>query len=323
MVAISKAKIYLAVGIEFEKANLKKIVSTNPNLIVVHTDEGIDKISMPAHNHHEDEQNHEEGEHNGEDEDDSHHEHEALDPHIWLSPRLVKAQARIILKALQESDPGNRSEYESNFRQFDSQLDQLNADLNQTFASKKGMRFLVFHPSWGYFAHAYGLEQVPIKIEGKTPKPAQLKSLIDYAKKEKIQVVFVQPQFSAKSAELIAKEIGGEVAFTDPLAEDWMANLRKVAIQSSARESANTTWPPISLATSSALLVENWGWTKTTLTPFSLACLINSFNRAGFGSFPSISMGTCSSPYALAKYPQAGWNTMNRCPCLSAKVFFS
>ncbi len=229
MVAISKAKIYLAVGIEFEKANLKKIVSTNPNLKVVHTDEGIDKISMPAHNHHEDEQNHEEGEHHGEDEDDSHHEHEALDPHIWLSPRLVKAQARIILKALQESDPGNRSEYESNFRQFDSQLDQLNADLNHTFAGKKGMRFLVFHPSWGYFAHAYGLEQVPIEIEGKTPKPAQLKSLIDYAKKEKIQVVFVQPQFSAKSAELIAKEIGGEVAFTDPLAEDWMANLRHVA----------------------------------------------------------------------------------------------
>ena len=73
MVAISKAKIYLAVGIEFEKANLKKIVSTNPNLKVVHTDEGIDKISMPAHNHHEDEQNHEEGEHHGEDEDDSHH----------------------------------------------------------------------------------------------------------------------------------------------------------------------------------------------------------------------------------------------------------
>jgi len=229
MVAISKAKIYFAVGIEFEKANLKKIVSTNPNLKVVHTDEGIDKIPMPAHLHDEEEQDHDEGEHHGGDEEDDHHEHEALDPHIWLSPRLVKAQARIILKALQESDPSNRSEYESNFRQFASQIDQLNADLNNMFAGKQGMRFLVFHPSWGYFAHAYGLEQVPIEIEGKEPKPAQLKSLIDYAKKETIQVVFVQPQFSAKSAELIAKEIGGEVAFTDPLAEDWMSNLRHVA----------------------------------------------------------------------------------------------
>lgn len=143
--------------------------------------------------------------------------------------RLVKAQARIILKALQESDPSHRSEYESNFQHFASQIDKLNTDLTKLFADKQGMPFLVFHPAWGYFAHSYGLEQVPIEIEGKEPKPAQLRRLIEYAKKEKIQVVFVQPQFSAKNAELIAKEIGGEVAFTDPLAEDWMANLRHVA----------------------------------------------------------------------------------------------
>ncbi|MDZ7580099.1 MAG: zinc ABC transporter substrate-binding protein, partial [Deltaproteobacteria bacterium] len=80
-----------------------------------------------------------------------------------------------------------------------------------------------------YFAQAYGLRQVPIEIEGKDPKPAQLKELIEHARQKGIRVVFVQPQFSTKSAELVAKEIGGQVAFADPLAEDWMANLRKVA----------------------------------------------------------------------------------------------
>jgi zinc transport system substrate-binding protein len=77
--------------------------------------------------------------------------------------------------------------------------------------------------------HAYGLKQVPIEIEGKEPKPAQLKELIQHARKNKIKVVFVQPQFSTKIAELVAQEIGDQVAFTDPLAEDWMANLRQVA----------------------------------------------------------------------------------------------
>jgi zinc transport system substrate-binding protein len=229
MVAISKAKLYFTIGIEFEKANLQKIVLTNPKLKVVHTDHGIKKISMPAHHHDEVEQDHEKGEHHGEDEQDGHYEHEGLDPHIWLSPSLVKVQARIILKALQENDPSHRNEYESNFQQFAVQIDELNADLNKLFAGKKGLRFLVFHPAWGYFAHAYGLEQIPIEIEGKEPKPAQLKELIEHAKKEKIQVVFVQPQFSTKKAELIAREIGGQVAFADPLAEDWMANLRHVA----------------------------------------------------------------------------------------------
>ena len=88
---------------------------------------------------------------------------------------------------------------------------------------------MVFHPSWGYFARQYGLEQVPIEIEGKAPKPAQLAELIGHAKEQNIQIIFVQPQFSRKSAEVVAREIGGKVVFADPLAEDWLQNLADVA----------------------------------------------------------------------------------------------
>jgi zinc transport system substrate-binding protein len=141
----------------------------------------------------------------------------------------VKSQARTILTALQEVDPANRSVYEANFKAFATQIDQLDADLKKIFAGKKGLQFMVFHPAWGYFAHAYGLKQVPVEIEGKDPKPAQLKELIEHAREKNIKVIFVQPQFSAKSAELVAKEIDGEVAFVDPLAENWSANLLEVA----------------------------------------------------------------------------------------------
>ena len=88
---------------------------------------------------------------------------------------------------------------------------------------------MVFHPAWGYFAHAYGIKQVPIEIEGKEPKPAQLKELIEHARENSIKLVFLQPQFSSQSADVVAREIGGQVAFADPLAEDWMGNLRQVA----------------------------------------------------------------------------------------------
>jgi zinc transport system substrate-binding protein len=277
MVALSKAKLYFAVGIEFEKANLSKITATSPSLKVIHTDHDIEKLAMEAHHHHDDhaEEHHEgeqpeadhdhekdehhgdadhdqeKGEHHGEAEHDQekgeHHEkaehehhgeaehdkdrhdHAGLDPHIWLSPPLVKIQARTILAALQEVDPVHRSVYEANFKAFTAQIDQLNADLKKIFAGKTGLQFVVFHPAWGYFAHAYGLKQVPIEIEGKEPKPAQLKELIQHARENKIKVVFVQPQFSSQSAEVVAREIGGQVAFVDPLAEDWMANLRQVA----------------------------------------------------------------------------------------------
>jgi zinc transport system substrate-binding protein len=253
MVAISKAQLYFAVGIEFEQANLKKITSTNPNLKVIHTDHGIEKLAMAAHDHHQEghteahhqdehaevhhegdhheaDHAHEKGDHHAEAEhDEGHHEHTGLDPHIWLSPPLVKIQARAILAALQDADPGHRDDYAANFNAFMTRIDQLDADLKKTFADQKGLQFMVFHPSWGYFAHAYGLKQVPIEVEGKDPKAAQLQELIQHARQNGIKVIFVQPQFSATSAQLVAKEIGGQVVFADPLAEDWMANLREVA----------------------------------------------------------------------------------------------
>ena len=80
-----------------------------------------------------------------------------------------------------------------------------------------------------YFAQAYGLKQVSIEIEGKEPKPADLRELIEHARADGIKFVFVQPQFSARSAKLIAREISGQVVFADPLAEDWAGNLRAVA----------------------------------------------------------------------------------------------
>lgn len=213
MVSLATAKLFFAIGIEFEAARLKKILSTNPQIKVVHTDEGIQKISMT------------EGDHHGEDQ----HDHSGFDPHIWLSPPLVMMQARTILNALGEADPVNRSYYEANFKAFMAELVDLDADLKKIFADRQGLRFMVFHPSWGYFARSYGLVQVPIEIEGKSPKPAQLAGLIENARENNIKIIFVQPQFSSKSAELIAREIGGEVAFVDALAEDWSENLREVA----------------------------------------------------------------------------------------------
>lgn len=153
----------------------------------------------------------------------------ARDPHIWLSPPLVVIQARNILKGLQEVDPEHAAFYAANCRTFISMVESLDQELRRVFADLKGRAFMVFHPSWGYFAHAYGLKQVPVEIEGKHPKPAQLKALIDYARAHRVQVVFAQPKFSSKSAEQVAREIGGRVAFADPMPLNWADHLREMA----------------------------------------------------------------------------------------------
>jgi len=219
MAAISRTHIYFAIGVPFEKTWLKKIAAANPDMQVVHTDRGIQKIPMAAnHTRFEDQRGKDHQDHHG-----------GLDPHIWLSPALVMTQARTILNALVEIDPEHSAIYEANTKDFVSKLAALDAGLKNTFAGKQGFQFMVFHPSWGYFARNYGLQQVPVEIEGKDPKPAQLKALIEYAQKKHINIIFVQPQFSTRSAELVAKEIGGQVVIADPLASDWYGNLREVA----------------------------------------------------------------------------------------------
>lgn len=229
MAGISKAQAYFAIGVPFEKVWLKKIAAANDKMKVVHTDQGIEKIPMATHHDHHEGEGGDHKEDPNKDANGHQDEHGEPDPHIWLSPPLVKTQARTMLTALLEIDPSHGAEYQRNYEQFMLAIDKLHARLKNTFADCQGEKFMVFHPAWGYFAHAYGIEEVPIGVEGKAPKPAQLKALIEQAREQGIRMVFVQPQFSTKSAKLVAREIGGHVAVVNPLAEDWMDNLRHIA----------------------------------------------------------------------------------------------
>jgi zinc transport system substrate-binding protein len=87
----------------------------------------------------------------------------------------------------------------------------------------------VLHPSWGYFARDYGLRQLAVQIEGKAPKPRQLMQLIGEAGRAKVRALFVQPEFSDKSARLLARELGIPVIKLSPLAPDWEKTLLKLA----------------------------------------------------------------------------------------------
>jgi zinc transport system substrate-binding protein len=150
------------------------------------------------------------------------------DPHVWLSPKTVRSFVPRIAAALAEILPAHREEIEEREQAFLGEIDRLDADIRSSLAGA-GKRFYVFHPAWGYFARDYGLEQVPIEIDNKEPDPHQVAELIQRAREDHAGVIFVQPQFSKRSAELIAEEVGARVVAIDPLARDWEANLRQAA----------------------------------------------------------------------------------------------
>ncbi len=236
---LSDADIYFRIGhIPFEKAQMGKLEDVNPGMQAVDTSEGITLLELAEH-HHEGEDEAEHGHEDGDKEDheaehgeghEEEHSHEGGDdPHIWLSPNLVKTQAGHIYDALVAYSPENEDYFTQNYNSFIQKLEALDNKLKETFEPIEGGTILVFHPAFGYLANDYGFTQEAIEIEGKDPSPQQLEEIVSEAKKDNVKVIFVQKQFSTKSAEAIAEEIDGVVVQIDPLAEDYFANLEDMA----------------------------------------------------------------------------------------------
>lgn len=218
IVSLSAAKAYFTMNMQFENIMLHKLTHNNNALQSIDVTQGVERIAMNSeHHHHKDTENH------------NKQSELFLDPHIWLSISNLKIMADNMAKALISLDEVNAEQYKANLATTMELLSSLQQQLSEQLAPYRGERFFVFHPSFGYFAHEFGLEQEAVEIEGKTPSPRQLSNLIRMAKEDRVKVIFTQPQFDKRSAQAIASAIGGSVVPLDPLAEDVENNLRLMA----------------------------------------------------------------------------------------------
>ena len=226
---IARADLFIGIGMPFEQAWLPRLRAANPRMRVLDAREGIDLLPLDHHDH----------------EGDPGHAgpvptaDEAGDPHLWTSPLLAARMSASIRDTLAELDPAHAEDYGRNQAEFAAELAALDQEIRLQLKDLPSRTFLVFHPAWGYFAQAYGLTQVPIEQGGKEPGARTLVTLIEQARRDQIRVVFIQPQSDPRFAEQIARAIGGQVIAIDPLAPDYVANLRAVARQIAAASMPN------------------------------------------------------------------------------------
>ena len=205
LASISKATTYFTIGVPMEEMLLKRIQENFPGLQIVDTSIGIRKRNLEDH-------------HAGS------HSH-TKDPHIWLSPGLVKIQIRHYLEALKNIVADDAIHFEENTSRFLNRLQVIDQNLRTRLKPFKGNPVFVYHPGFGYFLERYGLRQVTVELSGKQPSPKQLAALIANARENGVRTIFVQPQFKRRSAQALAKGIGGQVKTLDPLAENYLDNL--------------------------------------------------------------------------------------------------
>lgn len=225
MKELNDAKLYFAIGVEFENAWLKRFANQNKNMLIIDTAKGIEKIAMAEHHHEEDGHDHKGHKH-----DEHDHEAKSKDPHVWTSPSNVRVIAKNTLDALVSVDAPNKATYEANYHAFMQKINNVDNEIKNILKdTPKGAKFMVFHPAFGYFANEYNLTQIAVEVEGKEPKPSALAELIKEAKEENIKAIFTQPEFSDKSAKIIADELKIKVIKVSPLNPKWDENLINLA----------------------------------------------------------------------------------------------
>jgi zinc transport system substrate-binding protein len=205
---ISRSEVWFRIGyIGFELSWREKVEQINRNMLVVNLSEGLDLIV-------------------GEEIQHGDHVHiDGVDPHIWLSPTLVKQMTARMTEVLAGLNPEKGEEYRANYQNFVQEIEQVDAQIRTALKDYQGSSFITFHPSLSYYARDYGLVQYPLESGGKEPTAQHMAKMVEIARKENIDVIYIQSEFDREHARVFAEEIKGRVIEVWPLNPEWEKNL--------------------------------------------------------------------------------------------------
>lgn len=205
MMELSNSALYLKVGsIGFEQTWMKKLQDNAPGMKVIDTSVGITPAKTPGGN---------------------------IDPHVWMSCKNARFIASNMLKALCELEPKHKTFFEKNYKSLLSIIDKRDSTIKKSFKEnpKLVQKFVIYHPILTYFARDYQLEQLAIEEEGREPSAAQLKSLIEKARKEKIKYCLIQAEFANRNTTTFINESQTKPMNINPLQGDWNWAMQEAA----------------------------------------------------------------------------------------------
>jgi len=211
---LDQATVFVQAGLAFEDSWVPRFRSSVPDLVVIDARGGLD-LKENDHDHH-------------------HRGAEESDPHVWSSPRAMDRLADTLSARLLEYCPELRVRLSKNLPAVHGELLKLDTAVRQLLAPFSGKTFLVNHPGLGYLARDYGLVQKPLESHGQELTPVMLWDIRRTAKAQGIKAVFVQNEYSRRTADQVAVELSVPTVDVDLLAEGrydslFLASVRKMA----------------------------------------------------------------------------------------------
>jgi zinc transport system substrate-binding protein len=183
---LADADVLLANGAGMEPF-LDKVASQSPDLRVVEVSEGIPLMDGNSH--------------------------------VWVSFDGVRRQVNNIAAALGEAAPDKADAFRANAASYEAKLATLEERMRAALAPFAGTPIVTFHEAFPYFARDFNLEIVGVieREPGAEPSARELADTIKLVRARGVKALFAEPQFSDKSARVIAAETGAGVHELDPV----------------------------------------------------------------------------------------------------------
>lgn len=196
LVTLAKSDVLIINGVGME-GFMDKVISNFSELKIIDASKGIDVIHEDCNENH--------SEHEG-------HNHET-NSHVFVSVKNYIKQVQNICNELIKLDSKNKEVYELNTQSYIERLQELDKEINNQISSLSSKNIVTFHNTFDYFAKDYGFNVVGIieSEHGKTPSASEIATLVENIKTNNVKVIFVEPEYSLKIVDTVAKETGVKV----------------------------------------------------------------------------------------------------------------
>lgn len=205
LIKVSDARAYIKVGgLGFETTWLEKIQQNDPGLPIFAVSDSLETEASGIR-------------------------FSKFDPHTWTSPATAEVICRSICRALSSIDSAGTPVYKQNLEKLIQHIHSVDSQIHKILENIPSRTFVIAHPALSYFASQYGLTQLSIERDGKTPSPQDLQNLVRACRREQVHVVLVQEEFNRQTAVTLAKEIGANIVTINPLSYHWDEEMIRIA----------------------------------------------------------------------------------------------
>lgn len=209
------SRMLLSVGtLPFEQSLTRRLADEAPDIRVVNVARDV-PLLYGTHDHH------------GHDDHDG-HDHGGADPHVWTSVRSLAAMTAPVAEALGRLDPSNAAYYARRADSVRHRLDSLDRVITARLRPYRGDTVMSWHPALAYFAHDYGLTQVPLGAEGRENSVGAMRALLDASAGPRVRALFYQQPSDSLRATDVARAAGLVPTLVRPMDADYINQLKTI-----------------------------------------------------------------------------------------------